>query len=328
MNIRSALASVAVVAVLLVGTAAVQSSDRSARNSTAPAFEAVPRPSVVSSASSEPTAPPCENRLESLRPQGPLPEPGGMPPGSTMERIAEQGRLTVAVGLDTYLISSRDPETRQLEGFEIDIAGDIAEAIFGDRSRVDYRQLDLPGRLAAVEKGDVDLMVGSTTITCQRRNQVAFSTVYYQAGQRVLVNRGSGITGLDGLAYKRVCASRGSTSLQTVLRDPSGPVPVGVPSTTDCLVMLQLGRVAAVSSDDALLAGLAAQDPRTKIVGPPLNPEPYGIAINRDAPDLVRFVNAVLERRVEDGRWQASYQRWLAEALDTPPSPPEPQYRD
>ncbi len=328
MSIRSALASVAVAAVLLVGTTADQSSDRSARNSKAPASEAVPRPSVVSSALSEPTAPRCDDPLGSLRPQGPLPEPGRMPPGSTMADIAERGRLAVAVGLDTYLISSRDPETRLLEGFDIDIAGDIAEAIFGDRSRVYYRQLDLPGRLAAVESRDVDLMVGSTTITCQRRDQVEFSTVYYQAGQRVLVNRGSGVTDLKGLAGKRVCASRRSTSLQTVLADPSRPVPVGVPSVTDCLVMLQLGTVDAVSSDDALLAGLAAQDPRTEIVGPPLDEEPYGVVINPAAPDLMRFVNAVLERRVEDGRWQASYQSWLAAALGPPPSPPEPQYRD
>ena len=327
MSIRFALASFAVAAVLLVGTAACQSSDHSAPTSTAPAPEALPDPSVVSSATSEPTASTC-NLVGSLRPQDPLPEPGRMRPGSTMAGIAERGRLVVAVGLDTYLISSRNPQTGQLEGFDIDIAGDLAEAIFGDRERVEYRQLDLPGRLAAVESREVDLMVGTTTITCRRQAQVEFSTVYYQAGQRVLVNRGSGVTDLDGLASKRVCASRGSTSLQKVLANQPGPVPVGEPSVTDCLVMLQLGEVDAVSTDDALLAGLAAQDPRTEIVGPRFSTEPYGVAINKAAPDLVRFVNAVLERRVEDGRWQKSYQDWLMRELGPLPSPPEPQYRD
>ena len=103
---------------------------------------------------------------------------------------------------------------------------------------------------------------------------------------------------------------------------------MGAASVTDCLVMLQLGEVNAVSTDDALLAGLAAQDPQTVIVGPPLTEEPYGVAINQAAPDLVRFVNAVLERRVEDGRWLASYQRWLETRLGPPQAPPEPQYRD
>ena len=325
MSIRFALASSAVAAVLLTGTAACQSSDHSASVPRAPKPETVAYPSTVSFPGSEPTEPTC---LGSLRPQGPLPEPGTMPAGSTMAGIAERGRLIVAVGPDTYLISSRNLENEQLEGFDVDIAGDLAEAIFGDREQVEYPQFDLPGRFAAVRSGDADLAISTTTITCRRREQVEFSTPYYRAGQRVLVNSDSGVAGLDGLAGKRVCAARGSTSLQKVLATPSGPIPVGVPSVTDCLVRLQLGEVDAVSTDDVLLAGLAAQDPRTEIVGLPLTEEPYGVAIDPAAPDLVRFVNAVLERRVEDGRWRASYQRWLETRLGPPPAPPELQYRD
>ncbi len=320
---RSALALLAVAAVLLTGTAADQPADPPVSQASIP--ETATYPSTVSFPRAEPTPPTCE--LGSLRPQGPLPEPNQMPAGSTMARIAERGRLVIAVGPDTYLIGFRNLETEQLEGFEVDIAGDLTQAIFGDRERVEYRQLDLPGRLAAARSGEVDLAISTTTITCRRREQVEFSTPYYQAGQRVLVNSGSGITSLDGLAGKRVCAARGSTSLQKVLATPSRPVPVGVPSVTDCLVMLQLGEVDAVSTDDVLLAGLAAQDPQTQIVGPPLTEEPLGIAINPAAPDLVRFVNAVLERRVEDGRWLASYQRWLTR-LGPPPPPPELRYRD
>ncbi|HEX2301681.1 MAG TPA: transporter substrate-binding domain-containing protein, partial [Pseudonocardiaceae bacterium] len=145
-------------------------------------------------------------------------------------------------------------------------------------------------------------------------------------GQRVLVHRGSPVTGLSDLTDKRVCAPRDTTSLQRLVA-ASGPIPVAVPGITDCLVMLQLGEVDAVSSDDVLLASLAAQDSRTKIVGPQIGPDPLGIVINRNAPDLVRFVNAVLERRVADGRWQASYQRWLT-ALGPPPEPPQPEYRN
>ena len=327
MKTRSVLTSVGLAAVLLSATAADQPSGRSAATSTISAPEALAYSNVASSAAPEPPAPACD-LLGSLRPQGPLPEPGRMPAGSTMASIAERGRLVVAVGTDTYLISFRNPETGQLEGFDIDIAGDIAEAIFGERSRVEYRQLDLPRRLVAVESGQVDLMVGTTTITCQRRPQVEFSTVYYLAGQRVLVNRGSNITNLEGLAGKRVCAARGSTSLQEILVTPSDPIPVGAPGVTDCLVMLQLGEVDAVSTHDALLAGLAAQDTRTEIVGPPFTEEPYGVVINPATPDLVRFVNAVLERRIEDGRWLKSYQDWLLTTLGPPPAPPQPRYRD
>lgn len=323
MTIRFALASGAMAAVLLAGATA----DQWATASRAPSGpEPVGYPSGASSLEPD-TAPTCD-LLGSLRPAGPLPEPGRMPAGSTMAGIVERGRLIVAVGPDSYLLNFRNPETGQLEGFDIDIVGDITEAIFGDRGRVTYRQLDLPGRLAAAGSGQVDLVISTTTITCRRREQVDFSAVYYQAQQRVLANRGSGITTLDSLTGKRVCAARGSTSLQEILATPSGPVPVGVTGVTDCLVMLQLGEVDAVSTDDTVLAGLAAQDPRTEIVGMPFHEEPYGIAINPATPDLVRFVNAVLADRVEDGRWQASYQRWLQAALGPPPAPPQPQYRD
>jgi polar amino acid transport system substrate-binding protein len=72
---------------------------------------------------------------------------------------------------------------------------------------------------------------------------------------------------------------------------------------------------------------MAVQDPQTEVVGPQLTEEPVGAAISKNAPDLVRFVNAVLERRAADGRWRASYERWLT-ALGPTPSPPTPQYQD
>lgn len=286
---------------------------------------AVAPPAAGLSAGQSPAAPGCNPRA-SLRPQGSLPAPGQMPAGSTMARIAQRGHLIVGIGRDSYPLAFRDKDLR-LAGFDIDIVRDIAEAITGDRERVVFRPHPAAGRLEPVRSGQVDLVVAGTTITCPRREKVDFSAVYYEARQRVLTNRGLGITGLDDLRGKRVCAALGTTSLANVLADRSKPIPVGEPTPSDCLVLLQLGEVDALSSDDTQLAGLAVQDPRTEIVGPQLNEEPYGIAINKDTPDLVRFVNAVLERRAQDGRWRASYERWLT-LLGPPPSPPTPQYRD
>lgn len=267
-----------------------------------------------------------QNLRASLRPQGPLPAPGQMPAGSTMARIAQRGDLVVGILEDTYPFAYRDPSLRP-EGFDIDLARDIAGAIFGDPERVVFRPTPEVNRFEVVRSGQADLVIATATITCQRREQMDFSTVYFEAGQRVLVNRGSAVTGLADLGGKRVCAARGTTSLDTILAAPSRPVPVGADTETDCLMMLQLGQVDAASTDDTLLAGMAAQDPRTEIVGPRLTEEPYGVAVNKDTPDLERFVNAVLERRAGDGRWQASYERWLR-PLGPPPPPPSPQYQD
>ena len=224
----------------------------------------------------------------------------------------------------TFAVRDRD---LNWEGFEIDIARDIAQAIFGDREKVQFRPLNVADRVPMAKSGDVDLVVSTITITCERRVDAEFSAVYFEAKQRVLVNRDSGIKSMDDLGGKRVCASRGSTPLKRIQQAPSKPIPVEVSVTTDCLALLQLGQIEAVSTDDALLAGMAAQDPQTEIVGPGFSEEPYGIAINRDTPDLVRFVNAVLVSRAQDGRWRASYQRWLAALVGPAPSPPAPQYR-
>jgi polar amino acid transport system substrate-binding protein len=272
-----------------------------------------------------PTAPECNPRT-SLRPQDSLPAPGHMPAGSTMARIFERGHLIAAVGRNSYGFAFRDEHLRP-EGFDIDIVRDIAAAIFGDPEKVVFRPAREVNRFPTVRSGQVDLVVATVTTTCKRRELVDFSTVYYEAGQRVLVNRDSAVTGLDDPKIGRVCAARGTTSLGKVLAASSKAIPVGAATTMECLMMLQLGEVDAVSSDDTLLAGMAAQDPRTEVVGPRLTEEPYGIAINKDTPDLVRFVNAVLKRRTEDGRWRASYERWLT-LLGPPPSPPTPQYRD
>jgi polar amino acid transport system substrate-binding protein len=91
-------------------------------------------------------------------------------------------------------------------------------------------------------------------------------------------------------------------------------------------VLLQQHQVAAVSTSDILLVALAAQDPHTEIVGRPLKDQPYGVAIAKSAPDLVRFVNGVLERMRANGTWTDAHTRWLSDTLATPP-PPTARYR-
>jgi polar amino acid transport system substrate-binding protein len=325
---RFAFACSALAAVVLVAAASDQWSDHPAPLTAAAGLTTAVRLAVASSPGQAPATPDCtpQNLRASLRPQGPLPAVGQMPPGSTMARIVRRGHLLVGVLEDTYPMAFRDVNLR-LEGFDLDIVRDIAGAIFGDRERVVFRPLPEVNRFQAVESGQVDLTVAAATITCQLREQVDFSTVYYEAGQRVLVNRGSAVHGVGDLGGKRVCAAQGTTSLRNLLAAPTRPIPVGTATQTDCLMLLQLGAVDAVSTDDTLLAGMATQDLRTEVVGPRFSEEPYGVVINQKTPDLVRFVNAVLERRVQDGRWRASYEHWLT-PLGPPPLPPTPQYRD
>ena len=85
--------------------------------------------------------------------------------------------------------------------------------------------------------------------------------------------------------------------------------------------------VDAVSTDDAILAGLVAQDPYLHIVGPNMAEQPYGIGVNLTNTPLVRFVNGTLERIRNDGTWNTLYRKWLT-VLGPAPTPPEPRYSD
>ena len=94
-----------------------------------------------------------------------------------------------------------------------------------------------------------------------------------------------------------------------------------------CLVLFQQGDVDAITGDDTVLAGLAAQDPYAVVTdAPAVTEEPYGVATNIAAVDLVRFVNQVLEAMRADGRWTAMYNRWLAPTLGTGTGQPTPTY--
>ncbi|MDR7275870.1 glutamate ABC transporter substrate-binding protein [Catenuloplanes atrovinosus] len=292
---------------------------------------AAPTPVGAQDPAPSPSAPPagardCDPRA-SIRPFGTRPAPNRMPDGSTMAAIHRRGTLIAGVDQNSYRFGFRDPLTGELSGFDIDIARQIAKAIFGDENRIQFRTVTSSTRIDAIRNGEVDLVIATMTMNCERWQQVSFSTEYFTAGQRVLVRRGSGIAGMDDLGGRKVCASAGSTSIRTIAAHPAGPVPVAVSGWTDCLVMLQQNQVDAVSTDDSILAGLAAQDPNTEVVGARFTDEPYGIAIQRGRDDMVRFVNAVLEDIRADGTWARVYGAWLSGLGGGTPAPPAARYR-
>lgn len=272
------------------------------------------------------TQPGCGDATSSYRPPSPMPSPGTMPPGSAMARIQARGKLVVGVDENTYLFGYLNASDGQVEGFDIDIAAAVATAVFGTSAgHLQLKVISNDQRIPDLLNGTVDIVVDTMTENCARWQQIDFSTEYYAAAQRVLVDRNTPYQSLGDLGGKKVCAEVGSTSLATIARTATHPIPVSAQSFTDCLVMLEQGEVAAVSTDDAILAGLAAQDPQTHIVGPSLEAEPYGIGVAKSNLGLVRFVNGVLDQLRADGGWTSLYEKWIGGAA---PAPPAALYRD
>jgi len=268
----------------------------------------------------------CQPR-KSLRPTGTLPTPGKMPAGSYMAEIQKKGRLVLGTSQDTLLFSSRNPFTGKVEGFDVEMGRQIAQAIFGDPDKIQIKVIAYDKRVPDAADGTVDLVADTMTINCARWKQVNFSTVYYDAGQRVLVSTDSKAKSINDLGGKKVCAANGSTSLENIAKVAAKPVPVGLAGFTDCLVAFQQNQVDAISTDDVILAGLAAQDPYAKVVGDRFTEEPYGMAMSNKHPEFTRFVNQVLAENQANGTWKATYDKWLGGQFGAAPKPPVAEYR-
>ncbi|MET7993885.1 glutamate ABC transporter substrate-binding protein [Amycolatopsis sp. NPDC005232] len=245
----------------------------------------------------------------------------------SVAKIKARGKLIAGVDQTTYLFGFRNPKSGNLEGFDIDMVNQIAAAIFGSaEGHVQFRAIASSQREQVLKDHQVDIVVRTYSITCARLKDVAFSSVYYVAGQKILVPKASNAESLSDLKGKRVCATKQSTSLAKIATDPAHPTAISVDNWSDCLIMLQQHQVDAVSTDDTILAGMAAQDPTVKVAGAPMTTENYGIGIPKDQPDLVRYVNSVLETTRTNGTWLSSYQKWVGARLG-PATPPSPNYK-
>lgn len=278
----------------------------------------------------------CETPEASLRPRE--------LEGDAVRAIKKRGKLVAGVDQNSYRWGYRNPQSGELEGFDIDLVRAIAKDLLGDANAVIFRAIPTNQRIQALQSGKVDIVARTMSISCKRLKDVSFSTAYFQTGQQLLVPKAVPKKELGGydetLKGKRVCSAEGSTAYDKLASKSYGavfkdeldgtdrdPDRITVPNQLDCLVRLQLGEVDAVVTDSALAASQAAQDPAVELRGAPFTTEYYGVATKRGSDDLVRRINKVLEDyRKSD--WMKSYEKWLEEGLPGIKAPPAPKYRD
>jgi ABC-type amino acid transport substrate-binding protein len=241
------------------------------------------------------------------------------PASTTLGKIQRNGEITIGVKYDVPPFGFQNPQTEEVEGFDVDLGRYIAEELGVEPKFVEAIS---DNRIPFLERGTVDLILSTMTINQERDTEIDFSEPYYIAQGRILVPQGSDIRGLEDLNGKRVCTALGSTYEETIReRAPDADLRL-VETYSECLELLQNESIDAISTDDVILTGMIIQDDTLEMVGNRLTIEPYGVGIKEGDRQLKRFVDRVLRQVEEDGRWEETYQKWVGRHIDKQQQPP------
>lgn len=240
-------------------------------------------------------------------------------PDSTMAKIVAKGKLTVGVKFDQPGFGLKDPVTGKVDGFDVQMAKDIAKALGLKEDQVEFVEAISANRIPFLQQDKVDLVIATMTINADRKTQIEFSRPYYLAGQSILVKKdNTTITKVDDLNGKNVCSVQGSTSENNVKAKAPQANLLSLTGYAACVDSLKSGRVDAVSTDDIILAGFAASDNTLKLVGGQFTQEPYGIGIKKGNTDMAAFIDALLAKEFSDGTWDKTYDKYLGKVEGLP----------
>ena len=236
------------------------------------------------------------------------------PADTTMGKIQEKGEITIGVKYDVPPFGFKNPQTDEIEGFDVDLGHAVAEALGVEPKFVEAIS---DNRIPFLKDGTVDIVASTMTITTDRDVEIDYSEPYYIANGRILVGEGTDdVETLEDLKGKSACTALGST-YEGLLKEVKG-IDVQLPETySECYELIQNGSVDAVVTDDVILTGMIIQDDTLRLVGDELTVEPYGIGVPEDDTEMQEFVNGVLEELYENGRYDEIYQEWVGQYTGT-----------
>ncbi|MFI6645082.1 glutamate ABC transporter substrate-binding protein [Streptomyces sp. NPDC050504] len=242
----------------------------------------------------------------------------------TFKEAKKRGKLVIGSKADQPYLGFEDQSTKKRSGFDVEIAKMIAADLGFTADQIEWKTVDSGVRETAISKGQVDYYVGTYTINDKRKKQVGFAGPYYLAGADLLVRKDeTAITGKDAVKGKKVCSIKGSTPLEEISKPEYGAKTTELAKYSDCVQQLLTKQVDAVTTDDAILKGYAADNPtKLKVIGSPFTKEPYGIGMDKDDKALRDAINDSLDKHIKDGTYKKIYDATLGLSASEYKAPP------
>ncbi|MFJ7638072.1 transporter substrate-binding domain-containing protein [Peribacillus sp. NPDC097264] len=228
-----------------------------------------------------------------------------------LTQIKDNDKIVFGVKNDTRLFGLKNPNTKEVEGFDIDIAKALAAEILGDEEKVLFKEVTSKTRMPLLNNGDIDAIVATMTITEERKKEVDFTDVYFDAGQSLLVKKGSDIKGIDNLKGKKVLAVKGSTSAINIREKAPEANVLEFENYSEAFAALKSGQGDALTTDDSILYGMADEDPNYELVGGTFTDEPYGIAVKKGNEKFVDELNKALKSIKDSGKYDEIHDKWI-----------------
>ncbi|WP_433270282.1 glutamate ABC transporter substrate-binding protein [Actinosynnema sp. CS-041913] len=237
---------------------------------------------------------------------------------------ASANKLVIAVGYDQPGLGVRRLDG-VFKGFDVDVARYVAKELGADD--VSFVEATPSQREKLLTEGKADLVVSTYSITDKRKEVIDFVGPYFVAGQDLLVRlTDTEITGPESLtAGVKLCSVENTTSAQYVKDQFAQAVQlVNYPNFSDCVTALLAEQVDAMTTDDVILAGYAAQNPELlKVVGKPFSKEEYGIGMRRGDAAGKAKVTAAVQKMIDSGEWRKSLESNVGQSGYVIPEPPK-----
>lgn len=239
----------------------------------------------------------------------------GLATQDVLERSQAMNKIVWGVKNDTRLFGLMNIETREVEGFDIDIAKALTKELLGESAEAEFVEVTSKTRIPLLKNGNIDSIIATMTITEERKEVVDFSDVYFAAGQSLLVPEDSDITGVDSLDNtKTVLAVKGSTSAVNIREHAPEAKILELENYAEAFTALQSGQGDAMTTDNSILLGMSEENPKFVLAGDIFTDEPYGIAINKGQESFVRAVNEALANLKANGTYDEIFNKWFPKA--------------